>query len=121
MSLWERTRLWDAAAPNPRLTPPTDWTIFVTTIRAGGAVDPEKRRALSNFYREEFLRHLEHLESNGIVNDGTRQAVDRAYRKFMSDLDKICWHADFPALAETLLQNFDALTRLSELDPRRGH
>ena len=84
-------------------------------------MDPEKRRALSNFYREEFLRHLEYLESNGIVNDGNRQAVDRCYRKFLCDLDRICWHAEFPALAETLLQNFDALTRLSELDPRKGH
>lgn len=84
-------------------------------------MDPEKRRALSDFYREEFLRHLEHLESNGIVNEGNRRAVDRAYRKLMADLDRVCWHADFPAVAETLLQSFDALTRLSELDTRRGH
>lgn len=84
-------------------------------------MDPEKRRALSNFYREEFLRHLQHLECSGILHDGNREAVDRAYRKFLSDLDDVCWRADFPALAETLLQNFDALTRLSELDPHRGH
>ena len=31
------------------------------------------RRALSDFYREEFLRHLEHLEANGIVNDDNRE------------------------------------------------
>jgi hypothetical protein len=84
-------------------------------------VDPEKRRALSDFYREEFLRHLQHLESNGIVHDGNRAAVDRAYRRFLVDLDRICWRSDFPAMAESLLQSFDTLTRLSELDPRRGH
>ena len=84
-------------------------------------MDPEKRRALSDFYREEFLRHLQHLECSGIVNDGNRKVVDRACRKFMADLDRVCWRADFPAMAETLLQNFDALTRLSALDPRQGH
>jgi hypothetical protein len=84
-------------------------------------LDPEKRRALSDFYREEFLRHLEQLETSGIVTPDNRKAVDRAYRKFLVDLDDICWHADFPALAETLLQNFDALTRLSQLDPRQSH
>lgn len=84
-------------------------------------MDPEKRRALSNFYREEFLRHLQHLESDGIADECYREAVDRACRKFMNDLDHVCWHSDFPALAETLLQNFDALTRLSQLDPRQGH
>lgn len=83
-------------------------------------MDPEKRRALSNFYREEFLRHLQHLESHGIVNDSNRVAVGRAYRR-LSDLDRVCWRADFPAMAETLLQSFDALSRLSQIDPRQGH
>jgi len=73
------------------------------------------------FYREEFLRHIHQLESDGVLNDGNRDTVDRACRKFISDLDHVCWRADFPALAETLLQNFDALSRLSQLDPRQGH
>jgi hypothetical protein len=84
-------------------------------------LDPEKRRALTDFYREEFLRHLDHLESNGIVTEANREAVNRAYRRFLVDLDGVCWRDGFPEVAETLLQNFDALTRLSELDPRRGH
>ena len=81
------------------------------------AVDPEVRRALSDFYREEFLRHLEHLQLNGMQADVMR----RACSKVMTDLDSVCWRPDFPAVAETLLQNFDALTRLSELDPRQRH
>jgi hypothetical protein len=80
-------------------------------------VDPEVRRALSDFYREEFLRHLEHLQLNGMKADVMR----RACSKLMSGLDSVCWRPDFPAVAETLLQNFDALTRLSELDPRQRH
>jgi hypothetical protein len=83
--------------------------------------DPERVRALSAFYREEFLRHLEHLELNGLVHDRNRAVIDRAYRKLMTSLELVCWREDFPAVAETLLQSFDALTRLSELDPRRGH
>jgi hypothetical protein len=39
----------------------------------------------------------------------------------MADLDQVCCRDDFPAVAETLLQNFELLTRLSELDPRQGH
>ena len=84
-------------------------------------MDPEKRRALSDFYREEFLRHWQHLQCNGIVGETNRDAVDGACRWLTQDLDRVCWRADFPALAESLLQSFEALTRLSASDPRRGH
>jgi len=77
-------------------------------------LEPEKRRALSDFYREEFKRHLAHLQSNGIVADAN-------CRWLTEDLDRICWRSDFPALAESLLKNFEMLTRLSALDPRQGH
>lgn len=84
-------------------------------------MDTDKQRALSEFYREEFLRHLQHLQSNGAVSSANRAAVDRACRKILCELDEVCCRAEFPAVAETLLQNFDALTRLSELQPRQGH
>jgi hypothetical protein len=83
-------------------------------------VDAGRRRALSDFYREEFVRHFQHLETS-CVSDLSREAMDRAYRTVMRDLDSMCGCADFPAVAENLLQQFDVLTRLSELDPRRGH
>jgi hypothetical protein len=94
---------------------------FYASSRRGGSVDAEKRRALSNFYREEFLRHFEFLLSNGILLDAKNEVMHRTCKKLMSDLDRVCWRAGFPAVAETLLQNFDALTRLSELDPRQRH
>lgn len=81
-------------------------------------MDPDKRRALSEFYREEFQRHLRHLESGCL---GSAAPLDSACRKLLSDLDSVCWRADFPAVAESLLQSFDALTRLSQIDPRQGH
>ena len=40
-------------------------------------MDPEKQRALSEFYREEFLRHLRHLECGGL---GSAGHLDRACR-----------------------------------------
>jgi hypothetical protein len=84
-------------------------------------LDPEKRRALSDFYREEFLRHLVVLESSGLFEKGGREIVDRAYRRLVTDLDHICWRSEFPALAEVLLQNFEALTRLSAVARRPLH
>lgn len=88
---------------------------------AGGSVDSEKRQALSKFYRDEFLRHIEYLERSGVLDDNNREVADRAYHLLTTRLDHICGRACFPALAETLLQNFDTLTRLSALDPRQGH
>jgi hypothetical protein len=76
----------------------------------------DRRVALSNFYREEFLRHIEYLQASGILDDGESEAVTRA-RKVLTRLDDVCSQASFPALAETLLQNFDTLTHLSRLDP----
>jgi hypothetical protein len=80
-------------------------------------VDPEKRRALSDFYREEFVRHLVVLESSG-VGAGARRVV---YRRLVTDLDRACCRSEFPALAETLLQSFETLTRLSALQRRPLH
>jgi hypothetical protein len=84
-------------------------------------VDPDRRRALCDFYREEFLRYFESLETGGFVNDGNRLAIERARQRFVGELDRLCCREEFPVLAETLLQNFDALTRLSERQPRQGH
>ena len=82
----------------------------------------DKNRALSEFYREEFVRYLDFLNGSGILNqDDGRDALRRTCSKLMTDLDRICARDDFPAVAETLLQNFDTLTRLSELDPRQRH
>ena len=80
-------------------------------------MESDRRRAISDFYREEFLKHIERMEAQGIV---TLQALDRA-RHHVHCLDEYCEHAEFPLLAETLLQRFDTLSRLSEHNPRQGH
>ena len=87
-------------------------------------MDPDKRRALADFYREEFMKHLEYLNSSGVLLDegDGREVMRRAYEKILRDLDRVAWRSDFPPVAETLLRNFDALTRLStSSDPRQRH
>ena len=79
-------------------------------------MNADRRVALSNFYREEFLRHIEYLQASGILDDGDSEAVSRA-RRALTRLDDACSQASFPALAESLLQGFETLTRLSRLDP----
>jgi hypothetical protein len=84
-------------------------------------MDAEKRLALSNFYREEFLRHIEYLQTAGLVDDTNRHVVDRACELLRTRLDHVCALECFPALAENILQSFDALTRLSALESRERH
>jgi hypothetical protein len=84
-------------------------------------LDPDKRRALSEFYREEFVRYLEFFKANGILADGNHVAMQRTYHKLLADLEQVCCRSEFPAVAETLLQKFDTLARLSEIDPRQAH
>ncbi len=83
-------------------------------------MDGDKRAALSTVYREEFLRHIEHLQAAGILDESNRGVVERAQRALLC-LERLCDHRHFPAVAETLLQGFDALSGLSASDPRQRH
>jgi hypothetical protein len=79
----------------------------------------EKLRALANFYREEFERHVAQLELSGIVGDDV--CAQLALGKMLQNLDSVCCSSQFASLAETLLQRFDTLTNLSQISPRQGH
>jgi hypothetical protein len=84
-------------------------------------MDVAKRAALSSFYREEFLRHIESLQASGILDESNQDVADRACRALCGRLDELCCLEHFPELAATVLQSFDALSRLSALDPRHTH
>ena len=84
-------------------------------------MDPEKQRALCDFYREEFVRHIDHLSAAGMIDDRRRQEFDTSYQRFLKNLERVCDHSNFSTVAEVLLQQFETLTRLSEIEPRRGH
>jgi len=83
-------------------------------------MDVDKRAALSMFYREEFHRHIALLQAAGILDESNREVVERAQRALRS-LDRLCGCRQFPVVAETLLQSFDALSGLSTADPRQRH
>ena len=83
-------------------------------------MDVDKRAALSTFYREEFLRHIEQLQAAGILDESNREVAERAQRALLC-LDRLCDHRHFHVVAETLLQSFDALSGLSISDPRQRH
>lgn len=84
-------------------------------------VAPELRRALSDFYREEFGRHLACLRASGLTCAASEEAFQRACDRLLVDIERVCCRSDFPAVAERLLLSFDTLTRLSESDRRPGH
>ncbi len=74
----------------------------------------DKTRALTDFYREEFTKHLQCLDQSGLVTAARRDAMDKAWRRVCDDLPAVCCQNGFSAKAEALLRNFDTLTRLSE-------
>lgn len=84
-------------------------------------MEVEKRRAISSFYREEFLRHIEHLKAAGILDEANGEVAERARSALVSRLDRLCSTRNFPAIAEMLLQSFDALSGFSASDPRQRH
>ncbi len=84
-------------------------------------MDGDRRAAISRFYREEFLRHIEHLQAQGILDDGNRELAEKTRRALLARLDKVCGLSGFSAAAATLLQSFDALSGLSAFDPRQRH
>jgi hypothetical protein len=84
-------------------------------------MEVERRRALSRFYREEFLRHIEQLQAAGVLDESNRDVVDQARSALLERLDQLCSLSAFPAVAESLLQSIDALSGLSTLDPRQRH
>ncbi len=82
--------------------------------------DGDRRAALSRFYREEFLRHIEHLQAAGILDESNREVAERA-RRAVLHLDRLCRCQCFPVVAQVLLERFDALSGLSGSDPRQRH
>jgi len=85
-------------------------------------MDVAKRAALSNFYREEFLPA--HRVPSGLRRPSTRATGGgrpAPAARSGGRLDELCCLEHFPVLAETVLQSFDALSRLSHLDPRQPH
>ena len=83
-------------------------------------VQDSKRKCISEFYREEFLRHKCRLEyQRTFFNEGTYEEIEGVLNRIISEMDRICEVDNFPELASHLLQRIDVVTNLSlsKVDP----
>ncbi|MDA1093953.1 MAG: hypothetical protein O3A25_11905 [Acidobacteria bacterium] len=77
---------------------------------------PHAHTILTNFYREEFLKHHECLlRQRDAYSECTIADVEAALRRVMARIEELCaeGHADVDLVASRLLHSFDGVTKLS--------
>lgn len=73
-----------------------------------------RKRHISAFYREEFLRHKGRLESQRLFfAEKTYEEIESVLNKIIEEMDRICEVEHFEELASHLLQRIDVVTNLS--------
>lgn len=74
----------------------------------------QRRKEISDFYREEFLRHKFRLQTQKtFFTDETYVEIEAVLSKIIDDIDKISQIDNFEELAGQLLQRIDVVTSLS--------
>jgi len=78
---------------------------------------------LSDFYREEFLKHRDCLaRQREYYTERAITDADHAISKVLNELDNLCAKDDADALISELLRKFDLVTGLSGWkDPKNYH
>ena len=77
-------------------------------------LEESKRKYISNFYREEFLRHKSRLEcQRTFFGEGTYEEIEGVLNRIISEMDRICEVENFEELASHLLHRIDVVTNLS--------
>ena len=78
---------------------------------------------MTDFYREEFIRHRECLQAQReYFSEQAIKGADRALALVLGQLDRLCAQDDADALMEALLRQFNAVTGLSAWsDPPQRH
>ena len=91
---------------------------FASAMRPISAPHP-----ITEFYREEFLKHRRCLEQQRPYYSETAITdVDAAITKIISELEHLSTQEDAPQLVASLLKQFDVVTGLSAWsDPKRTH
>jgi hypothetical protein len=80
----------------------------------------ERRKLISDFYREEFLRHKTRLETQKtFFADESYEEIETVLNKIIDEIDKMSQVDNFEELAGHLLQRIDVVTSLSDskVDP----
>jgi hypothetical protein len=79
-------------------------------------------RLLSDFYREEFLKHRECLaRQREYYSERAITDADGAIALVLRQIESICAKDDAQQVMSRLLRSFDIVTGLSALDPRQFH
>ena len=78
---------------------------------------------ITEFYREEFLKHRRCLErQRAYYSDSAITDVETALAKVISQLEQLSTQANAPQLVSSLLKQFDVVTGLSAWsDPKHSH
>ena len=76
--------------------------------------EAEARKQISDFYREEFLRHKVRLEfQRPFFADKDYEEIESVLDRIITEIDKICEVENFEELASHLLHRIDVVTNLS--------
>lgn len=91
---------------------------FVTGSKSLRAQHP-----LTEFYREEFLKHRRCLErQRPYYSEGAITDVEAALNRIMNQLETLCTKDNADQLVSSLLKKFDVVTNLSAWsDPKHSH
>jgi hypothetical protein len=91
---------------------------FVTDSKSIRAHQP-----LTEFYREEFLKHQRCLEQQRpYYSERAISEVEIALTKIMGQLEQLCTKDNADQLVSSLLKKFDVVTNLSAWsDPKLSH
>ena len=78
---------------------------------------------LSDFYREEFLKHRDCLaRQREYYSERAITDADGVFARVLSELEHLCAKDDAPQVMSTLLRKFDIVTGLSGwADPKNYH
>ena len=78
-------------------------------------VHEKRKKKISEFYRQEFLRHKSRLETQRtFFAEETYGEIESVLNKIIEDMDKISQVDNFEELASHLLQRIDVVTSLSD-------
>ncbi len=70
--------------------------------------------SLSDFYREEFVKHQQCLDAQReYFSDAAIQSVETALCRIIAEIDALSHAADADIVVARLLKEFDVVTRLS--------
>ena len=73
-----------------------------------------RKKHISDFYREEFLRHKNRLEyQRSFFAEKTFEEIESVLNRIINEMDRICEVENFEELASHLLHRIDVVTNLS--------